>query len=220
VENRLSRLPLTEKQREREERIIAATQTLMASFPGDHFTIAKIALALRMTPASVRRYFIDVESILAEILLRHLTEISRAIGKIPNDHPNRHSARRAAYMEITRTGWGGFTEPHQLLIRARCILPEDLAKPIELMRQCIGEQLAGDNAETAFTLLDTPHLQAVEIEAMMAHTGGTAAPAKPADPPAPAAPPVTHPRHYNNWKLARRLKAEAKRQARAGPPGP
>jgi AcrR family transcriptional regulator len=214
VENRLRRLPLSEKQREREERIVAATQTLMACFADDVFTIPKIALALRMMPGTVRLYYLDVESILAEILVRHLREISRAIGRIPHDHPNRQAAQRAAYMEVTRTGWGAFTEPHFLLIEKRKILPDDLARPIEHMRQCIGEALGGENAEAALMLLDSLDLEAPEIEAMLARTQSeAAAPAEPAEPPAPA--PAPHKPHFKDWKLARRLKAEAKRQARA-----
>jgi len=218
LDNRTRRPPLTEKQREREERIIAATLTLMASFAGDTLTISKLALALRMSAATIRRHFIDIESILAEILLRHLVEISRAIGKIPREHPAWHAAARAAYIEATRTGWGALSEPHQLLVRARHTLPDDLAKPIEDMRQLIGEALAGENAETALTLLDAPHLQPAQIEAMLAASAPKpAAQAKPSAPPPPAAVPAGHKPHYRNWKLERRLKSAQKQQARAGP---
>jgi AcrR family transcriptional regulator len=216
-----NRPPLTDKQREREERIIFAAQTLMATFGGDTLTIGKLALALRMAPATIRRHFIDIESILAEILLRHLIAISRAIGKIPGDAPNRQALQRAAYLEATRTPWGGLTEPHLLLIRARHTLPDDLAKPIEDMRQIIGEGLAGAHAETALTLLDAPHLQAQQIEAMLATAAGaanpTAAAPKPARPQAPA--PAPHKPHYRDWKAAKRHQALLAREARAGPPG-
>ncbi len=219
VDNRTRRPPLTDKQREREERIITATRTLMASFAGDTLTIGKLALALRMSPATIRRHFIDIDSILAEILLRHLIEISRAIGKIPREHPAWHAAARAAYIEATRTGWGALSDAHLLLIRARHTLPDDLAKPIEDMRQLIGEALAGEHAETALTLLDAPHLQPPQIEAMLAASQAKPAP-KPAAPrqAAPPAPPqAPQKRHYRNWKLERRLKSARKHEARAGP---
>jgi len=217
VENRLRRLPLSEKQREREERIVAATQTLMACFADDVFTIPKIALALRMMPGTVRLYYLDIESILAEILVRHLREISRAIGRIPHDHPNRQAAQRAAYIEVTRTGWGAFTEPHQLLIEKRGTLPDDLARPIEQMRQCIGEALGGERAETALMLLDDLQLEPAKIETMLAPADSkAAAPAEPAEPAPPTAPaPAAQQPHHKDWRLAKRLKAEAKRQARA-----
>jgi len=220
-----NRPPLTDKQREREERIIFAAQTLMATFGGDTLTIGKLALALRMTPATIRRHFIDIDSILAEILLRHLIAVSRAIGQVPVEAANRQALQRAAYLEATRTPWGGLTEPHLLLIRARHTLPDDLAKPIEGMRQIIGEGLGGAHAETALTLLDAPHLQAPQIEAMLATLTGagnpTAAPApKPARPqaPPPAPAPAPHKPHYRDWKAARRHQALLAREARAGPP--
>ncbi len=244
MDNRPHRPPLSDKQREREERIIFATQTLMASFPGDHFTIGKLAIALRMAPATIRRHFADIESILAEILFRHVLDIAKAMSKIPHDAPNRQALQRAAYMQATRTQWGGFTEPHQLLIGKRNILPDDLATPIEQQRQLIGEALAGEHADTAFTLLDAPHLQAHDIEAMLAthinqaaaaaagwesahQAHATAAPqdatapqavdpaAKPAQPQAAAQAAFKH--HYKDWREARRQKSRIAQAARAGP---
>jgi AcrR family transcriptional regulator len=220
-----NRPPLSEKLREREDAIIANAQALMASFAGDHFTIGGIALALGMSPATIRQHFVDVDCILAEILVRHLRGISRAIGKIPQDHPNRRAAARAVYFEATRTGWGAFTDPHLLLIQALHTLPEDLAKPIEGMHQMIGEALAGEQADFVLTLLDSPRLQPAQIEAQLtgveAKAAPRVAPAKPAAAPAPVQAPVPAPAsrpHKRDWKLARRLKAAAKQQARAGPP--
>jgi AcrR family transcriptional regulator len=224
VDNRCHNRPVpTDKQREREERIISTALTMMADFGGDTITMRKLAVTLRMSPATIRHHFIDIESILAEILFRHLTDIYRAIGKIPREHPTWRVAARGAYIEATRTFWGSFTEPHQLLLRARHTLPEDLAKPIAEMRTLIGQALAGEDAETAFTLLDAPHLDAADIEAMLAvrlakDAPQTAAP-KPAAPAKPAPPPTTppHKRHYKNWKLERRLKSAKKNAARASP---
>jgi AcrR family transcriptional regulator len=217
MDNRSHRSPLSDKQREREERILAATQTLIANFGRDALTIGKLALALRMAPATIRRHFVDIDSILAEILLRHLTALSRAIAKVAHDDPDRRAAQRAAYVEATRSGWGGLTEPHLLLIRERHTLPEDLAKPVEDMRQVIGDMLAGEQAAIALTLLDTPALQAPHIEAMLAAIAPQAAAPPPAPAPKPAAPAATpaHKPHYRDWKAARRQKKLLVRQARA-----
>jgi AcrR family transcriptional regulator len=168
VENRLGRPPLTEKQREREERIIGAAQILMEISPCDPVTMGEVADSVRMTTATIRRYFIDIETILAHILHRHLMGIFRAISKIPREDPNRAALQRAAYLEATRHPWGGFTGTHDLLLQKRRSLPEDLAKPIAEMHQLIGEALAGEHAETAFLLLDAPNLKPHEIEAMLA----------------------------------------------------
>jgi AcrR family transcriptional regulator len=225
VENRLGRLPLSDKQREREARIIAATQILMVGFPDDRFTIGKVALALRMTPAAIRQYFIDIETIVAQILIRHLIAVHRAIAKIPHEAPNRMALQRAAYLDATRHPWGGFTETHDLLIRMRKTLPEDLAKPVEDMRQVIGETLGGEHAEAALMLLDSLHLEPGEIEAAFANTTHAADAAdapepKPAQPQTPAT--AEHKRHFKDWKAARREKsllkqaAKAARAARAG----
>lgn len=218
-----NRPPLSEKQKEQREHIIANAQGLMASFAGGRFTIGSLARALQMSPGTIHRHFPDIESVLAEILFRHLIEVTRAINKIPQDHPNRRPAARAAYIEATRTYWGSLTEAHLLLVRTRHTLPDDLAKPIEDMRTMIGETLAGENAEAAFTLLDSPYYEAKQIEAILAPSEAKAqdpkpaAPAKPAAPPAPAEAPPAHKRHFRDWKLEKRLQSAMKQQARAGP---
>jgi AcrR family transcriptional regulator len=247
VENRLGRLPLSEKQREREERIIAGTQILMTSDHANPVTIRRIAASLRMTTTTIRRYFIDVETILAAILLRHLRATYRAITKIPQDAPNRMALQRAAYLEATRHPWGGFSETHLLFLRRRHTLPDDLAKPIEDMRQVIGEALGGEHAEAALGLLDTLHFQPHEIEAMLAtyatvttETAETAAvgwaSAHHLETPTPpkeqrAAPATTDPtptqptppaqpthKHYKGSKAARRQKRLQARAAQAAAP--
>jgi len=223
VDNRSHNRPmLNEKQQAREQSILAAAQTLMATYCRGVLTIGKLALALRMSPSTIRRHFTDIDEILAEILLRHLTEIARAIGKIPLGDPNCRAASRAAYIEVTRTGWGGLTEAHLLLIRERHSLPEDLAKPVEDMRHLIGEMLAGEEGAIALTLLDTPELQAAQIEAMLATTGPRAnepkaPPAKPAQPQTHSPAPSGHKPHYRDWKAAKLHKKLLAREARAGP---
>jgi AcrR family transcriptional regulator len=214
VDNRYrGRPPLSEKQREREERIIDATQALTATYSRDALTIGKLAVALRMTPTTIRRYFPDIETILAEILVRHLTGLYQAIGKVPHDDPNRRVLQRAAYIKVTRTEWGGLTEPHILLILARHTLPDDLAKPIEQVRQVIGELLGGENGAGVLALLDTPEMPAAKIEAMLANTAPAPQAPKPAEPLAPA--PATHKPHYRDWRAAKREKKLLARAARA-----
>jgi AcrR family transcriptional regulator len=184
-----SRPALAERQRAREEHILAATQSLLVRHRGDPLTIARLAIMLRMPPGAIRRHFPDIDSILAEILMRHLAEISLAIGKVPHNHPNRCVEQRAVYIAVTRTADGDFTEPHLLLLRKRHTLPRALAKPVEDMRRMIGEALGGDRAAAVMTVLEIPKLPAAQIEAMLAaYKPNAAAPAHPAPPPAQTKP--------------------------------
>jgi AcrR family transcriptional regulator len=130
-------------------------------------TLPTLAAAIRVSPGSFRRQFADIDSLLADLVFRHLTAISRATGAIPRDTPNRRAAQRAAYLAYTRF-LGGPTEAHILLIRERHNLPEDLQANIELVRRSIGEILAGDHGDAALTLLDAPGLKGFQIEAGLA----------------------------------------------------
>jgi AcrR family transcriptional regulator len=192
------RPPLSQKERERLERIIAVTQTLLVDLRRKPPTISGLARSLGMTTAAVQRHFLDIDSILAEILVRHLTMLAAAIGKIPNDDPNRMARQRIAYIEATRTADGGLTEPHRLLVHRRHTLPKDLLPQVEQMRLRIGETLGGKVALTALMLLDQPGLKVTEIETMLAVAARLAAApeAKPA-PPQAMAPPAEMPRYHH-----------------------
>jgi AcrR family transcriptional regulator len=176
---------LTDKEVEREARILDTAQRLMASFTRGALSIAGLAGALGMAPATIRRHFVDIDSILAEILVRHLLAVCQAIGRIPRDQPGRAAALRAAYLASTRTAGGGLTEAHLLLLRERHTLPTDLAEQIESFRQDIGRALAGGHAAKALSLLDNTELQAQEIATLL----GSSAPPRAALPaPKPAEP--------------------------------
>jgi AcrR family transcriptional regulator len=222
---------LSEKQQEREQKILAKAQIIMATHSRGALTIGKLAIALRMAPSTIRFHFADSDAILGEILLRHLTDIAKVLGKIPPEAPNRKAAARTAYIEATRTGWGGLTEPHLLLVRERHTLPEDLARPVEDLRQLIGELLAGDQGGRALHMLDEPDMQVAHVEAALAVDDPKPPPAKPAEPqpqakaqaqsqaqagPQPTPKPVHKP-HYRDWKAARLQKKLLARKARAGP---
>jgi AcrR family transcriptional regulator len=190
---------LTEKQRARERTILATAQPLLVADRCSTLTITKLAAALHMSPDTVRWHFTDIESVLAEIMLRHLKVVADVIGKIPADEPGGQAARRAAYIEATRARWGGLTEPHLLLTRKRHTLPEDLAKPVAELRALIGEMLAGKYANLALDLLDAPHMQATDIETMLAVAVKLdAPPANQAEPqPHATAPPKQNPLYRN-----------------------
>jgi AcrR family transcriptional regulator len=164
----------THQEQERETRIIAAATTLMAIYGRPGLSMYGVAAALRMSPATLRRHFPDLDSLLAEILFRHLSSIAAAIGQAPAlpataSMAQRRAARRAVYIRVTRGPLNAPTHAHLLLIRERHVLPPDIAENVEKLRDQIGDMLAGDNAEAALALLDTS-LPAARIEAMLAAT--------------------------------------------------
>ncbi len=163
---------LTDKEREQEKRIIAAGVSLFARFGRAGVTMGNFALSLRMSPATVRRHFADLDTLLAEILYRHLAALAAAIGEPVRQGDPTRAARRRAYLAASRTPYSAPTERHLLLLRERHGLPRDLLQPIEDLRLQLGDMLAGDHAEAALSLLDTPSLQSPQIEAML----GTLAP--------------------------------------------
>jgi len=166
----------TARQRERHERVVAHATLHMARYGRHSLTFRNLATGLTMSPATLRLHFADLDALLAEILHRHLRALSQAIGEIPYDSPDRDSRRRAAYMAITRTGLGGFTPAHHLLVQERHTLPDDVRDIIEQTRSVIGESLAGARGPEALAYLDTPFLDAARIEANLAPPAETKPP--------------------------------------------
>jgi AcrR family transcriptional regulator len=156
------------KQRAAQDQILAAALAIMAQHGRAGLTMGRFAVALGMAAGTIRRHFVDLDCILAELLSRHLLAILQAFRQVPEDAPNRKTALRAAYIATTRNGYGGLTDPHALLLRERHTLPPDLATSIEQTRASIGKILAGPHADAALALLDTPSLTAAQIETMLA----------------------------------------------------
>jgi len=172
-------LARTAFEHKRHETIIDASRALMAEFGRNALTFTALAKALTMSRSTLERHFVDLDSILGEILTRHLIFLSKIIGDIAPDTPHCQQQRRAAYWEATRSAGGAFTEAHGLYLRERQAMPPDLAEGIEASRLALGQLLAGELAEEALALLDSPGLDPDRIEARL----GT-----------PATPPVKLPR--------------------------
>jgi AcrR family transcriptional regulator len=189
---------LSEKEVAREARILATAQCLMVRFSRSALGMAGLAAALGIAPATIRRHFLDVDSILAEILIRHLLAVCQAIGQVAADHPGRHAALRAAYLAATRTAGGEPAEAHLLLLRERHTLPPDLAEQVDSLRKDIGDALAGPNGPKVLSLLDNTELHAQEIASLL---GASAHPCPALPAPRQAKPP------YRNWKLSTRYKS-------------
>ena len=152
----------------RRETIMGAALATMVDYGRETFTIAQLANALEISPGTIRRHFIDMDGLMMEILERHLREVSDAIESVPPDAPDLAAARRAAYLAATRTPEGGLTEAHHLLTRDRFTLPEDDQEALDLIRLAQGAELGGISPESVLSLLDSPKLDAEEIELIMA----------------------------------------------------
>jgi AcrR family transcriptional regulator len=183
----------SDKQLARQEDILTAALAIMARHGCAGLTMGRFATALRMSSASIRHYFVDLDSILAELLARHLVAILGAFGAVPESAPNRKAALRAAYLSVTRTAAGGFTDAHRLLLRDRQTLPPDMQAEIDQAREGIGEILAGRHGAAALALLDTPGLTASHIETMLAALDPKPAQARAAAPERSAKPAILAP---------------------------
>ena len=174
------------RETDRADRIVEAARLLICTHGRDSLTLRSIAAAMRLTHAMVQRHFADMESLIGEILTRHLQALAAVLNRIPAGAPAEHAARRAAYIAATRTGFGAFTPLHDLFVRHRGALPPDLADPLDQFRHSLGILLAGDQADAALSLLDTPSLDPAKIEALLDRLARPEAPvpAVPARPPA------------------------------------
>jgi len=188
AESRHQRPEPTPREIEREERILAVAQTVMAEAGRHEITFTSMALALRMVRSTLRHHFCDLDELLAAILHRHLSRLAYAIGEVPHDAPDRLPKMRAAYLAATRTLLGGYTEAHLLLVRDRHLLPPELRANIDAIRHDLGNILAYGHADEALDLLDSRFLSAARIEEFI--TIITATQAEPAQPPTTAAPPA------------------------------
>ena len=186
----------TTRELDQEARIVAAATAAFARFGRSHITLANFAAGLRLSPATIRRHFPDLHTLLAEILRRHLLAIATAIGDANPNPLAPHAARQAAYIAATRNGFGAPTAPHILLLRDRHTLPEDLAEPIDQLRLQIGDLLAGPRADLALAILDEPTCPEPEALTLLATLSPTphltATPIPPANQSHPAAPAAQH----------------------------
>ena len=174
---------LSPREIDRRNAILRAATTLMADFPPFSFTLTQFATAIETSPATIRRYFVDMDGVLTEILSRHLLALATAIGQAASaamddtsaedDNAGHGTARRAAacraaYLAHTRTPMGGLTQTHLLFTRDRFSLPpEDLAR-LDAIHLSLGEELGGLSAQDVLSLLDSPVLEPDEIESLLA----------------------------------------------------
>jgi AcrR family transcriptional regulator len=159
---------LTKGDLEKRPRIIAAARAAFATARYYDIKLAKFAKELRMSQAAVQRIFLDMESILAEILREHLEAVTAAIDAVPADAPDKLVARRAAYFAATRQRNGAFVPDHKLFQAQFHLLPPDLKGPIEALFTAIGRRLSQDGSGIALAMLDQPNHTLFDAERMIA----------------------------------------------------
>ncbi len=175
---------LTEAQRARQERIVAASTSLFVRFGPDTISLSDLALALRHDTRTVRRHFADLETILFEILTRHLLGILKALGEIPNVVPDAEAIRRARYVELCHY-WGSPNEPHFLLLQHRHFLPEENRRTVENLHYQIGLILAPDHPWAILEILDAPGVDFAAPGVLEAKLAALRAPAPPTESESP-----------------------------------
>ncbi len=158
----------TARDQQRREQILDAALALLTTHPRHTITLATLAMGMIVSPATIRRHFLDIDSIIANILQNHLRAIIKTIGEIPADCEDLPRKRRKAYLAATRNFWGNFTDTHALLLREAQCLPEDLASAISQMRVSIGYTLGGERGHDMLQMLDTAWQNHALIEPMCA----------------------------------------------------
>jgi AcrR family transcriptional regulator len=194
---------LTIAQEEQRDRIMAIAQTLMMRHGPHAISFTAFARALKIGPATLRRYFCDLDELLGVILTRHLMALSRAISEIPRDTPNLHAARRAAYVRATRAAFGALTGEHYLFTAYHHMLPPDQLEPLRDIHFSLANMLCPERPHEALALLEGPALDPAQIEAALAaiiHAKPQPAAPPPVPQPEPAdpeAPLILRSRHEN-----------------------
>ena len=163
-----ARAALSPQQTERRKAILAAATTLMVRHGPHTITLPDLAAALGITRPALRRFFPDLDNLLAAIVTTHLLAILDALKSIPADAPDEPHATRGAYLAATRTPRGTPTEAQQLTTQYAHLLPEDEQANIAPLRQAIAGIIGGRNPQTTLSFLDNPCLTLRQIDAITA----------------------------------------------------
>jgi AcrR family transcriptional regulator len=167
------------RQKDRETRILLVAEHVFAQNSFACVTFGNLALALAISPVTLRQHFVDLDQLLADILQRHLFALLKTLTGIAGAGKAQDAARRKAWFEATRGVMGGLTDAHKLLIRERHNLPEDLRENIDNAYYALGELLAPNYGREALALLDAESADLPVIEALL--TAPLTKPAAPRD---------------------------------------
>jgi AcrR family transcriptional regulator len=85
---------LTTRELERQERILKIAQSLFVRYGRHTITFRGLATAMKMATATLRKHYTCLDALLAALLHRHLQQITKAMGEVPQEAPNRAQAPR------------------------------------------------------------------------------------------------------------------------------
>ena len=159
-----SRRPVGVLDGERHQDFLDAAVVAFASYGRPAITFKSLATALFVSQALLRRHFVDLDCLLAEIIDRHLRTLIKLVSDIPPNDPDCFALRRAAYFRHTRGDLGGLAHAHAIMVRDRHTLPLDMLDAIEATRLVLGDILAGPDGDEALALLYSPRADLVRIE--------------------------------------------------------
>jgi AcrR family transcriptional regulator len=160
--------PPTKSEIEKRPKILAAARAVFATAWFYDVKLSKFAKQLHMSPETVARIFLDMESILAEILHEHLNAVAAAVDAVPADTPDILIARRAAYFAATRQRNNDYVPDHKLFLQQHGALPPDLKGPVKALHTAIGLRLSQDGSDIAIAMLDAPRNTLFGAERMIA----------------------------------------------------
>jgi AcrR family transcriptional regulator len=198
----------TARQWRRHATIIFAGGVLLARHGKPAITMQNLALALAISPATLKKHFVDLDALIGEILTRYLRRLARIVNDIPDNHPQRYAARRQAYAKATRAKNGACNDAHRLLMRETANLPGDLREKIEAAQRALTASLAPGQGEQeqALPLPDAAFIPASAAKTLLAAPGKAANRPQPPS-HAPAARPK--PRHRGISTTINRLITKA-----------
>ncbi len=158
--------PFTQRERERYLEILKESPRLLLQHPRSTLTFSLVAGSVRCAPATLRRYFADLDDLIGAILHTSLLNIAEHFAKIPRG-PDRARECRKLYFNLTRSPSGSLSPIQLLMARDRHSLPQDLHDPIDMMRHGLGVTMAGELAEDALSYFENANHSLEDIEAIL-----------------------------------------------------
>lgn len=155
---------LSPRDAQQRDRLLQVATELFVEFGPTRFSLAGLAHAIGWSSGKIRRYFSDMESIFAQVLIQYMENLLRELAGL------RHApaaSRRALYLDLTR-GIGGRHTPMQFLLACqRHCLPPDLLETIQQSRARLIDALGLRDARD-LDLMDAEEVNLSNVEQILA----------------------------------------------------